>query len=338
MGPEDLKQITSNLTQPQNDALLVGFESSDDAGALALDSLLSSMQDTPQSKELPNGLVLLSTVDFITPIVDDPYIYGQIAAANSLSDIFAMGGVAINALNLFMWDSANVDVNAAREILRGGLDKITESGALLLGGHTTSDNEQKYGLCVNGLVQKNELWRNNGVEVGDMLVLCKPIGTGILSTAIKGGLPFNQNEVVQSMSMLNLRASLEAKKYHIHACTDITGFGLIGHTLEMCGDKTLLLYTQDIPLFDRVMEFAGEGIIPGGTHRNKSAFSKRVTVQCDIDDDIIFYDVQTSGGLLFSVSPDKAKSLVYDLRMAGYERADIIGEVLNFRESSIILG
>ncbi|MGX3098005.1 selenide, water dikinase SelD [Helicobacter sp. 23-1046] len=338
MGPEDLRQITSSLTQPRNDALLVGFESSDDAGALALDCLLDSQQGMPQSRELPNGLVLLSTVDFITPIVDDPYLYGQIAAANSLSDIFAMGGRAINALNLFMWDSTNVDTNAAKEILRGGLDKITESGAFLLGGHTTSDNEQKYGLCVNGLVQKNALWRNNSVQVGDLLVLCKPIGTGILSTAIKGGLSFNQREVVQSMTTLNLRASLEAKKYQIHACTDITGFGLIGHTLEMCGDKTLLLYTQDIPLFDGVAGFVSDGIIPGGTHNNKSAFSKRVSVQCGIDDDIIFYDVQTSGGLVFSLPASEAKSLVYDLRLAGYERADIIGEVLNFRESSIILG
>lgn len=337
MGPEDLRQITSNLTQPQNDALLVGFESSDDAGAVALDSLLS-MQNTPHSKELPNGLVLLSTVDFITPIVDDPYMYGQIAAANSLSDIFAMGGTAINALNLFMWDSTNVDTNAAREILRGGLDKVIESGALLLGGHTTSDSEQKYGLCVNGLVGKDELWRNNSIEIGDMLVLCKPIGTGILSTAIKGGISFNQREVVQSMAMLNLRASLEARKYQIHACTDITGFGLIGHALEMCGDKSLLLYTHDIPLFSNAMEFASEGIIPGGTHRNKSTFEKRVSVQCDIGDDIVFYDVQTSGGLLFSVSASEAKNLVYDLRTAGYERADIIGEVLSFRESSIILG
>lgn len=338
MGPEDLRQITGSLAQPRNDALLVGFDGSDDAGALALDCLLDSQQGMPQSKELPNGLVLLSTVDFITPIVDDPYLYGQIAAANSLSDIFAMGGRAINALNLFMWDSTNVDTNAAKEILRGGLDKIIESGAFLLGGHTTRDNEQKYGLCVNGLGQKNALWRNNSVQVGDLLVLCKPIGTGILSTAIKGGLSFNQCEVVQSMTMLNLCASLEAKKYQIHACTDITGFGLIGHTLEMCGDKTLLLYTQDIPLFDGVAGFVSDGIIPGGTHNNKSAFSKRVSVQCGIDDDIIFYDVQTSGGLVFSLPASEAKSLVYDLRLAGYERADIIGEVLNFRESSIILG
>ncbi len=183
---------------------------------------------------------MLSSVDFITPVVDDPYIYGQIAAANALSDIFAMGGVAKSALNLLMWDSTHFDVKVANAILKGGLDKIAESGALLLGGHTIKDMEQKYGLSVNGIVHKDRIWRNNTAQEGDVLVLTKPLGSGILTTAIKARMLSNQDEVVQSMAMLNLYAMQVAQNYEIHACTDITGFGLIGHAI-----KARMLSNQD---------------------------------------------------------------------------------------------
>lgn len=301
---------------------------------------------------------MLSSVDFITPVVDDPYIYGQIAAANALSDIFAMGGVAKSALNLLMWDSTHFDVKVANAILKGGLDKIAESGALLLGGHTIKDMEQKYGLSVNGIVHKDRIWRNNTAQEGDVLVLTKPLGSGILTTAIKARMLSNQDEVVQSMAMLNLYAMQVAQEYEIHACTDITGFGLIGHALEMCRankakkphsylrdftedspyDKSILFYTTQIPLFENTRELSQMGIVPGGSYENKNALCFQVQIQTQIQDDIFYYDAQTSGGLLFALPFSQAKSFVYDLRKAGITCANIIGEVVPKREKAIVLG
>ncbi|MFC3867901.1 selenide, water dikinase SelD [Helicobacter equorum] len=329
MGPEDLRQITSLLKQPSYEELLIGFEDNEDCGAFVLDSQHS-------------GDILLNTADFITPIVDDPYIYGQIAAANSLSDVFAMGGRALSALNLFMWDSAHVSKEMAREILEGGLSKITESHAILLGGHTTRDSEQKYGLSVTGMVESRHLWRNNTAQIGDLLVLCKPIGSGIVSTGLKARVVTHADEMIQSLCKLNMYATQIARQYEIHACTDITGFGLIGHVFEMCSkgraEYSVLLYSSDIPCFSQVHTLSQEGIIPGGTYANKEAFTPFVSIECDISDDSIFYDVQTSGGLLFAVPMGEAKDLVYDLRRAGYEYATIIGEILPKRHNTILLG
>lgn len=301
---------------------------------------------------------MLSSVDFITPVVDDPYIYGQIAAANALSDIFAMGGIAKSALNLLMWDSVHFDVKVANAILKGGLDKITESGALLLGGHTIKDTEQKYGLSVNGIVHKDRIWRNNTAEENDVLVLTKPLGSGILTTAIKARMLTNQQEVVQSMATLNLYAMQVAQNYEIHACTDITGFGLIGHALEMCRanrakknhaylqditkdsmyDKSILFYTSQIPLFENTKELSQMGIVPGGSYENKNTLSTQVQIQTQVEDDIFYYDAQTSGGLLFALPFAQGKAFVYDLRKAGMTYANIVGEIVPRRDKSIILG
>lgn len=298
---------------------------------------------------------MLSSVDFITPVVDDPYMYGQIAAANALSDIFAMGGEAKSALNLLMWDNVHFDTAVANEILKGGLDKITESNALLLGGHTIKDREQKYGLSVNGIVHKHHLWRNCTGQIGDGLVLTKPLGSGILTTAIKAQEAFDTTQVTQSMAALNLYAMRIAKSYEIHACTDITGFGLIGHALEMCApdskqnapqmpqnthteSKSILFYTQHIPLFHAVRDMAQMGIVPGGSHENKKALFHKVSIQCDMQDDIFYYDAQTSGGLLLALPFSEAKSLVYDLRKNGIESAALIGEIIPKARTPIILG
>lgn len=301
---------------------------------------------------------MLSSVDFITPVVDDPYVYGQIAAANALSDIFAMGGEAKSALNVLMWDNKHFDSKVMSEILRGGLSKITESGALLLGGHTIKDREQKYGLSVNGVVRRDKLWRNNTAQVGDMLVLTKPLGSGILTTAIKARMLADQEELTHAMATLNLYAMQVAQAYEIHACTDITGFGLIGHALEMCRastgqsedssapcldkasryNKSILFYTDQIPLFTHTRELSAQGIIPGGSYENKKALESFVQIQAQIQDDIIYYDAQTSGGLLFALPFAEAKSFVYDLRKAGVSEAHIIGEVISRRDSAIILG
>lgn len=324
--------------------LLAGFENNEDCGVMLYNE--------------NDEYAMLSSVDFITPVVDDPYIYGQIAAANALSDIFAMGGIAKSALNLLMWDSTHFDVKVANAILKGGLDKITESGALLLGGHTIKDTEQKYGLSVNGVVHKNRIWRNNTAQENDVLVLTKPLGSGILTTAIKARMLHNQEEVIKSMAMLNLYAMQVAQNYEIHACTDITGFGLIGHALEMCRanitkkshsplldstqnspyDKSILFYTTQIPLFENTKELSKMGIVPGGSYENKNALSHQVQIQSQIDDDIFYYDAQTSGGLLFALPFAQAKAFAYDLRKAGITYANIVGEILPKREKAIILG
>lgn len=315
MGLEDLKQISSKLSQSYNPLVIADFAGNEDCGALLY---------------APNDeYVMLSSVDFITPVVDEPYLYGQIAASNALSDIFAMGGIAKSALNVLMWDNEHFHADVAREILRGGLDKITESGAFLLGGHTIRDTEQKYGLSVNGIVHKDRIWRNNTAHIGDKLVLSKPIGSGVLTTAFKGGLLKDIKEVADSMAMLNLYAMQIAQKYEIHACTDITGFGLIGHGIEMCGDdKALLFYTSELPIFASTLEFASMGIVPNGSYENKSALQKYVKISTDIKDDIVYYDVQTSGGLLFALPSNSAKSLVDELQKNGMQYAKIVGEVM----------
>lgn len=285
---------------------------------------------------------MLSSVDFITPVVDDPYLYGQIAASNALSDIFAMGGEVKSALNILMWDSEHLSHHVANEILKGGLSKITESRALLLGGHTIRDKEQKYGLAVNGIVPKDQIWYNHTARIGDTLVLTKPLGSGVLTTAIKARMLSTQDEVSQSMAMLNLYAMHIAREYDIHACTDVTGFGLIGHAMEMCGkqnQKSILFYTNDIPLLERTREFSRMGVIPNGSRVNKQALSSQVVIQCHMDDDMPYYDAQTSGGLLFALPFEMAKSLVCNLRQAGMHKANIIGEFLPYNsQTPIILG
>ena len=288
---------------------------------------------------LDSGELLLQSVDFITPVVDDPYVFGKIAAANALSDIFAMGGEVKTALNLVMWDKEHVSKEALGEILKGGLEKITESGATLLGGHTIIDREQKYGLSVSGVA--SAIWRNNTPKVGDVLLLCKPIGSGIVTTALKQGKAeaTEARECIESMSLLNLQASRLARKYPISACTDITGFGLIGHLLEMCPvGVSLELEVGSVALFDGVEKWIEQGCISGGSRGNKSYFESHVRRLDSLREDIFLYDAQTSGGIVFALERGKALELLDELRQSGYERASIIGEFVPRRDCAIILG
>ena len=288
---------------------------------------------------LDSGELLLQSVDFITPVVDDPYVFGKIAAANALSDIFAMGGEVKTALNLVMWDKEHVSKEALGEILKGGLEKITESGATLLGGHTIIDREQKYGLSVSGVA--SAIWRNNTPKVGDVLLLCKPIGSGIVTTALKQGKAeaTEARECIESMSLLNLQASRLARKYPISACTDITGFGLIGHLLEMCpAGMSLELEVGSVALFDGVEKWIEQGCISGGSRGNKSYFESHVRRLDSLREDIFLYDAQTSGGIVFALERGKALELLDELRQSGYERASIIGEFVPGRDCAIILG
>lgn len=286
-------------------------------------------------------------MDFITPVVDDPYVYGQIAAANSLSDIFAMGAVPKTALNLLMWDKQHVNVSEVSEILKGGLDKTLEAKAVLMGGHTIVDMEQKYGLSVTGVVENDVFWKNSTAQIGDVLVLSKPIGTGIITTAMKNDIVslLQGRECIDSMKMLNSVAMEVALNFEIHACTDITGFGLIGHSLEMCGvqtgkisEKSILLHTADIPIFDRLPDLVEKGSVPGGSRANREYLKAMVQIICDLKEDIYYYDAQTSGGLLFALPKKMSEEFVSKLKLAGCYAACTVGEVIPKKDHIIILG
>ena len=274
--------------------LLVGTETSDDAAVYKIN----------------DDLAMIQTVDFFTPVVDDPYLFGQIAAANALSDVYAMGGEPKVALNLAAFPDC-LDIEILGEILKGGADKVIEAGAVLAGGHTISDNEPKYGLCVSGFVNPKLMWKNYGAEAGDVLILTKPLGTGILSTAIKGELA-SEDEIeaaVKNMTFLNRYARDIAAEFSIHSCTDITGFGIAGHAMEMAkgSGKTLVLDTGSFPVLQGVQSYTEMGLIPAGAYRNREYLEEDVESQIPgtwLED--LAYDPQTSGGLLLSVPKQEA--------------------------------
>lgn len=322
MGLEDLKQITANLNQPEYQDLLVDFKHNDDCGILRIDK----------------NTLLVQSVDFITPIVDDPYIYGQIAAANSLSDVFAKGAKAISAMSVLMWDNEHLDTQDVNAILQGSLEKLIESECPLVGGHSINDTQQKYGLSVSGIIKDNVFWKNNTSKVGDVIILTKPIGSGILTTAFKNDLlEFKPTlDVVRSMATLNLKAAMCAKKYPISACTDVTGYGLIGHLCEMTNAETSIsLYYDKILFFENALELANEGSVPGGSYNNKKALES-VVKNTTTKNDIVCYDAQTSGGLLISLNEKDANSLLLDLHNEGVD-ATIIAEVISKREYKIFI-
>lgn len=304
--------------------LLVGTETSDDAAVYKINE----------------DLAMIQTVDFFTPVVDDPYLFGQIAAANALSDVYAMGGEPKVALNLAAFPDC-LDIEILGEILKGGADKVIEAGAVLAGGHTISDNEPKYGLCVSGFVNPELMWKNYGAEAGDVLILTKPLGTGILSTAIKGELA-SEDEIeaaVKNMTYLNRYARDIAAEFSIHSCTDITGFGIAGHAMEMAkgSGKTLVLYTGSLPVLKGVQSYTEMGLIPAGAYRNREYLEEDVESQIPgtwLED--LVYDPQTSGGLLLAVSGEDAPELMERLNILELPSA-MIGEVTEKQEKFLIL-
>lgn len=324
MGLEDLTQMMSGVQTYQDDNLLVGYTHSDDAGVYRIN----------------DEIAIVESVDFITPIVDDPFVYGQIAASNALSDIFAMGAIAKTAMNLLMWDQAHISKEMVAEILRGGADKLKEAKVTLLGGHSVGDLEQKYGLSVSGVVHPQRIWRNHTAEVGDVLVLCKALGTGIVSTALKNKhIAYSPYlEAIESMSKLNLKASLCAREFDVHACTDITGFGLVGHLIEMCSDnKSAKIFFEDVPLFDGLSGLINAGQIPNGSKENYRYLSAFVDNRLQEKESIALFDAQTSGGLLFALPKEQAPKLVESLRFLGYTKSAIIGEFIPLGEKKIVL-
>jgi len=305
----------------------VGLESADDAGVY----------------KLSEELAIIQTVDFFTPIVDDPYTFGQIAAANSLSDVYAMGGKPLTAMNIVCFPSKTMDIAILRHILEGGLDRMREAGVVLVGGHSIDDKELKYGLSVTGTIHPQKLVTNAGAQVGDKLILTKPLGTGIIGTAIKSGMAGAEvvTMVTEYMITLNMKASELMQEVGVSACTDITGFGLIGHACEMIQDNKsgMIIYADSVPVLTEAIDFAKMGLVPGGTYRNKEYRSCLTEVSEEITDpklDILF-DPQTSGGLLISASPIKAELLLSELHEAGIPEAAIIGEVVGQPAGRIII-
>jgi len=323
LAPGELTKVIGNLIC-SDERLLVGIETSDDASVYKIDE----------------NRALVQTVDYITPVVDDPYMYGQIAAANSLSDIFAMGADVTTALNLVGFDGCNHPKEVLGEILQGGKSKIDECGGLLVGGHTIETPEMTYGLSVSGFVHPQKFYRNNTLRIDDVLILTKPIGMGVLTTAIKADLLDIHvvENVAQILAQLNQKASLAMREFDVSACTDVTGFGLGGHAYEMSGDRfTIDFDFNSIPILEEAKDLAAMGIIPAGTYNNKEYLDLHVDVKKEFNDEIFFYDAQTSGGLLIAVSQNDAPKLLARLKDIGYEFSAIVANVKKFNKKSLVL-
>ena len=322
MGPADLAHVLGCLPREQHPDLLVGVETSDDAGVF----------------RLRDDLAIINTVDFFTPVVDDPYTYGSISATNSLSDVYAMGGEPQTAMNIVCFPQTGIDTTVLAEILQGGADKVRSAGAALVGGHSVADDEIKYGLAVTGTIHPARVIRNVGVQIGDVLILTKPLGTGIVTTALKRR-ELQDDEytaAVESMTMLNRTAAQIMLRYSVHACTDVTGFSLMGHSYEMAhgSQVTLELRASSFPLLPGALRLALEGYITGGCKRNRNYLADKVRVMPDVAPalDEVAFDPQTSGGLLIAVPENEAAGLVRELSDEGALAAAVIGEAVPQRE------
>ncbi len=294
--------------------VIVDFRTSDDAGVFAWE----------------NGPALVQTVDFFTPIVDDPYVYGQIAAANALSDVYAMGGKPLTAMAKACFPKNGLDPGTIEAVFRGGHDKLAEAGVALLGGHTVQDPEIKFGYAVTGAIDPARVWRNGGARVGDRVLLTTPIGTGVVGTALKRGHASAELEAraVASMVSLNKAAAeaLSAAKTDVHACTDVTGFGLAGHGSEVAAASgvTLVIEASRIPVFEGVLPLVAQSR-SGGMSTNRAHFGATMSIGAGVAGDIVdlVFDPQTSGGLLVLVAPEQAAAALEALARAGITAHDI---------------
>ncbi len=312
---------------PTDENLLVGLDRADDAGVYKI---------TPD-------LALIQTVDFFTPIVDDPYWFGQIAAANALSDVYAMGGIPRTAMNLVGFPLGEMDISVLRRILQGGLDKLREAEVVLVGGHSVEDKELKYGLSVTGVIHPSRILTKNRLSEGDALILTKPLGTGIINTAIKAGLAGEEliDRVTKLMAGLNKTAARVMSHFPVQACTDITGFGLAGHMAEMIQGTGLsvCIRSRQLPILNEALDFAAMGLIPAGLYKNRDYRQCMVDMDPGVDkliNDLIF-DPQTSGGLLMGCPQNQAQDLLSGLKEAGIQEAADIGRVCRGKREKILL-
>jgi selenide,water dikinase len=296
----------------------VGFDTSDDAAVYRV---------TPE-------MALISTVDYITPPVNDPYWFGQIAAANSLSDVYAMGGRPLTALNLVMFPAKKLDMAFLKDILRGGSDKVLEAGASIAGGHSVDDNEPKYGLAVTGSVHPDHILTNRGCRAGDALILTKPLGTGVLFNANRSGkLPYPELEaILPRVAALNRTAIEAAVKFDVHACTDVTGFGIVGHAMEMArgSDVQIDLHYENLPFYPNALRMYQKGETTGSNKANRrlAEGAWEISTHKSAEEQALLFDPQTSGGLLISVADSQADDLIAQLKKEGVETAVRVGDVV----------
>lgn len=315
------------LDIPTDERVLIGIGTADDAGVYLISE----------------DLALIQTVDFFTPIVDDPFSFGRIAAANALSDVYAMGGQPKTAMNIVAFPVQKLAIEILRDVLAGGMATLREAGVALIGGHSIEDDEFKYGLSVSGFVHPQRILANQGLRQGDLLILTKPLGTGIINTAIKGGLASEQTirQVTEQMARLNADAAAVMADFPISACTDVTGFGLLGHLAEMISGTTTAarIDSDRVPLLAEAVEFARIGFVPAGAYRNKAFRQPLLNVSPTIDPILldVLFDPQTSGGLLLGCPEARAEALLARLLAAGVERAAIIGSVVAGDKDQIII-
>jgi len=317
VGPGDLQDILSRLPEESRPELLSSTRNGEDAGVYLLSE----------------GLAMVQTVDFFGPMVDDPYSFGQIAAANALSDIYAMGGKPLTSLNVVAYP-CELELDIIESMLRGGYDKVHEAGAVVVGGHTVHDEELKYGMAVTGVVDPARMTTIDGARPGDLLVLTKPIGTGILATALKADFISEKEigEAIESMCALNAGAAGVLSRHEVSACTDVTGFGLAGHLFEMlrAGNVSAELWADEVPLLEHALEMASMGMVPEGQFRNRRyVIGAELPMNDDRDDLLVacIYDPQTSGGLLAAIGAGQADAAVEELHGGGAPRAAVIGKV-----------
>jgi len=320
-------QVLHSLPIFENENVIVGTETSDDAGVY----------------RLRPDLAIVNTVDFFTPIVDDPHTFGQIAAANALSDIYAMGGEPKTALNIVCFPKGKMDIKVLGEVLKGGAEKAHEAGVAVVGGHSIIDEEIKYGMAVTGVIHPDRIFRNVGVQEGDALVLTKPLGTGIITTALKRGKAPKESfqSAVAAMLALNNTASGIMRNYPVHACSDITGYGLLGHALEMASGSsvTLVFEAAKLPLLHRAPRLAEKGYLTGGCKRNREYLKDKITVDKSIREGLVevAFDPQTSGGLLIALAQKYVPKFVADLQANGVKAASAIGYATSLQKAWVRL-
>lgn len=319
--------VLHKLPRWEHPDLIVGTDTSDDAGVF----------------RLRGDLAIVNTVDFFTPIVDDPYVFGQIAAANALSDIYAMGADPVTALNIVAFPRGTLDLEILATILKGGAERARKAGAVVVGGHSIIDLELKYGMAVTGAIHPDRVIRNVGVLPGDALVLTKPLGTGIITTALKRRKASSASvrAAVKSMIALNKTASAIMRKFPVHSCSDVTGYGLLGHAFEMASGSgvTIVLQSAKLPLLPGVARMAAGGYLTGGCKRNRNFLEGKIAVARSVSKDLeeVAFDPQTSGGLLIALPAEHAPRLVRSLRAARITDATVVGSATRRRKVSVEL-
>lgn len=323
LGPGILSRVLERIPKKYDENLLIGFESSDDASVY----------------KLTDDIAMVQTLDFFPPMVDDPYTFGKIAAANALSDIYAMGGEVKTALNIVCFPE-QMDLNILGDIIQGGSEKVEEAGGILSGGHSIMDQDVKYGLSVTGIINPNKIYQNNGCKVGDKLILTKPLGVGIISTANRVGEASKEamDKAIESMCTLNKYAAEIIRKYDVHACTDVTGFSLLGHLNEMvAGDCSAIIDSTKVPYIKEARQYADEFLLTAAAQRNRNFLQDKVLF--NIDDfamEEILFDPQTSGGLLIAVNPEDLEEIMKELETLSLP-CGVIGEVVNQKQHKIIV-